>query len=303
MVSVQNESPVATARRATTPTPTPTAVSGRSRNGKHRNVVGGVAAWIWLAVVLLPVYYVVITSITQQGAYYTRNPLAPPAKPTLDSYLLVLKSGFGVYFTNSLIVTLSTVVVTTIVCLLAAYAIVRSRKKLVRGVYSLFLLGLAIPLQATVIPLFYVLGRVGLYDTLAAVVLPSIAFAIPITVLILVNFIRDIPGELFESMRVDGAGQWTLLWNLVLPLSRSALATVSIYNALQVWNGFLLPLVLTQSDNRRVLPLALWNFQGQFSINVPATLAAVVLSLLPILVLYLLARRQLVAGLTAGAGR
>jgi raffinose/stachyose/melibiose transport system permease protein len=266
-------------------------------------VLGGLAAWIWLAIILLPVYYVVITSITNQGSYYTRNPLLPPSDPTLDSYALVLKSGFGTYFLNSVIVTLATVVVTTIVCLLAAYAIVRSRRWVVRSTYSLFLLGLAIPLQATVIPLFFLIGRVGLYDSLAAIVLPSIAFAIPITVLILVNFIRDVPGELFEAMRVDGAGQWATFWRLVVPLSRSAIATVAIYDALQVWNGFLLPLVLTQSDDKRVLPLALWNFQGQFSINVPATLAAVVLSALPILVLYLLARRQLVAGLTAGAGR
>ncbi|PZE23251.1 MULTISPECIES: carbohydrate ABC transporter permease [unclassified Curtobacterium] len=285
-------------------TTTRTNGAGRPRRTRaNRNVVGAVAAWVWLAVVLLPIYYVVITSITAQGSYYTRNPLAPPTHPTLASYALVLQSGFGVYFANSVIVSLVTVVVTTAVCLLAAYAIVRSRRWIVRSTYSLFLLGLAIPLQATVIPLFFVLGRVGLYDTLAAVILPSIAFAIPITVLILVNFIRDIPGELFEAMRVDGAGQWAILWRLVLPLSRSSIATVAIYDALQVWNGFLLPLVLTQSDDKRVLPLALWNFQGQFSINVPATLAAVVLSALPILVLYLLARRQLVAGLTMGAGK
>ncbi|MBF4590728.1 carbohydrate ABC transporter permease [Curtobacterium sp. VKM Ac-1395] len=275
----------------------------RRRQGQRPNVVGGVAAWIWLAVVLLPIYYVLVTSLTAQGSYYTRNPLAPPTDATFDSYLLVLQSGFGTYFLNSVVVTLSTVVVTTMVCLLAAYAIVRSRRWVVRSTYSLFLLGLAIPLQATIIPLFFILGRVGLYDTLPAIILPSIAFAIPITVLILVNFIRDIPGELFEAMRVDGAGQWQVFWRLVLPLSRSSIATVAIYDALQVWNGFLLPLVLTQSDDRRVLPLALWNFQGQFSVNVPATLAAVVLSALPLLVLYLLARRQLVAGLTAGAGK
>lgn len=274
------------------------------RTRRHdRNLGGAAAAWIWLAVVLLPVYYVVITSVTTQGSYYTRNPLAPPARPTFESYALVLRSGFGVYFTNSVIVTVVTVAATTAVCLLAAYAIVRSRGWIVRGSYALFLLGLAIPLQATVVPLFFVLGRIGLYDTLAALILPSIAFAIPISVLVLVNFIRDIPRELFQSMHVDGAGQWALLWHLVMPLSRSAMATVAIYDALQVWNGFLLPLVLTQSDDKRVLPLALWNFQGQFSINVPATLAAVVLSAVPILVLYLLARRQFVAGLTAGAGR
>lgn len=117
------------------------------------------------------------------------------------------------------------------------------------------------------------------------------------------NFLRDIPKELFESMFVDGATNAQILTRLVVPLARPAIGTVVIYDALQVWNGFLLPLVLTQSENIRVLPLALWNFQGQFSIDVPATLAAVVLSAVPVLVLYVLARRQLVSGLTAGVGK
>jgi raffinose/stachyose/melibiose transport system permease protein len=122
-------------------------------------------------------------------------------------------------------------------------------------------------------------------------------------VLILVTFVRDIPAELFDAMRVDGAGEWRTLWTLVLPLSRPALMTVSIYDALTVWNGFLFPLILTQSPQNRVLPLALWSFQGQFTVNVPAVLAAVVLSSLPILTLYVIGRRQLIAGLTAGFGK
>ncbi|MFM9695054.1 carbohydrate ABC transporter permease [Streptomyces europaeiscabiei] len=142
-----------------------------------------------------------------------------------------------------------------------------------------------------------------MYDTLGAIVLPSAAFAIPLTVIILVNFLRDIPDELYESMRADGAGDWRMLWNLALPLSRPALITVVIYDALNVWNGFLFPLILTQSPDKRTLPLFVWSFQGEFTINVPAILAVVVLSTLPILVLYVLGRRQLIGGLTAGFGK
>jgi raffinose/stachyose/melibiose transport system permease protein len=183
---------------------------------------------------------------------------------------------------------------------MAAYAIVRSNTRFVRATFGLFLLGLAIPLQATIIPLFYMLSKAGLYDTLAALILPSIAFAIPLTVLILANFIRDIPKELFESMKVDGTSNWRMLFSLVIPLSRPAIVTVGLYNALGVWNGFLFPLILTQSPDKRVLPLSLWTFQGQFSVNVPAVLAAVVLSTLPVFVLYVFGRRQLVSGMTAG---
>ena len=114
---------------------------------------------------------------------------------------------------------------------------------------------------------------------------------------------RDIPGELFEAMRVDGAGDWRTLTTLVLPLAKPALTTVAIYNGLNVWNGFIFPLVLTQSPDKRVLPLALWTFQGEFTANIPAVLAAVVLSTLPIVVLYIFGRRQLLAGLTAGVGK
>ena len=147
---------------------------------------------------------------------------------------------------------------------------------------------------------YYLIVQLGLYDTLWAIILPSIGFAIPLTVLILVNFLRDVPGELFESMRLDGASDWRMLWALVVPLSKPAIITVAIYDALNVWNGFLFPLVLTQSSDKRVLPLSLWAFQGSFTVNVPAILAAVVLSVLLILAAYAVGRRQLVAGLTAG---
>jgi raffinose/stachyose/melibiose transport system permease protein len=119
-------------------------------------------------------------------------------------------------------------------------------------------------------------------------------------VLILGNSIRDVPKELFESMRLDGASEWGTMWRLAFPLTRPALVTVGVYQALQVWNAFLLPLVLTQSPELRVLPLALWTFQGQYTINIPAVLASVILSTLPILAIYIIGRRQLLSGLAAG---
>ena len=148
-----------------------------------------------------------------------------------------------------------------------------ARGSILRGVNWIFLTGLAIPLQATIIPVYLIIIKLGLYDSLAAIILPSIAFAIPLSVLVLSNFIRDVPKELFESMRTDGASDWGTMWHLAFPLTRPALVTVTVYNGLAVWNGFLLPLILTQSPDKRLLPLALWTFQGQYSINVPAVLA------------------------------
>jgi raffinose/stachyose/melibiose transport system permease protein len=274
----------------------------RGRGARRRpNWLGGAAGWLWLLIIIVPIYWIVITSFKTQSNYFTMNPLAPPTEPTLDNYQVVIEADFARYFINSVIVTLGAVVPAVLISFMAAYAIVRAGDRwLLRSANSLFLMGLAIPLQATIIPVYLIIIRLHMYDTLLAIILPSIAFAIPLSVLVLSNFVRDVPKELFDSMRVDGASEWGTLWHLAFPLTRPALVTVSIYSGLAIWNGFLLPLILTQSPNQRTLPLALWTFQGQYSVNVPAVLASVVLTTLPILTLYVVGRRQLLSGLTAG---
>jgi raffinose/stachyose/melibiose transport system permease protein len=253
---------------------------------------------------MVPLYWIVVTSFKDQSAYFTQNPLALPSAPTIANYKLVIQSDFPRYFLNSVIVTAGTILPAVAISFMAAYAVVRGAgSRFLAGVNGLFLMGLAIPLQATIIPVYLLIIRMHLYDSLLAIILPSIAFSIPLSVLVLTNFIRDVPKELFESMRVDGASEWGMLRRLALPLTRPALVTVSIYNGLGVWNGFLLPLILTQSPDKRTLPLALWTFQGQYSVNVPAVLASVVLTTLPIVILYALGRRQLLSGLTAGFSR
>ena len=273
----------------------------RGRGARRPNWLAGAAGWLWLVIVIVPVYWIVITSFKTQSNYFTTNPFAPSTEPTLDNYRMVIEADFARYFVNSVIVALGAVVPAVLVSFMAAYAIVRGGdQRLLRSVNSLFLMGLAIPLQAAIIPIYLIIIRLQLYDTLLAIILPSIAFAIPLSVLVLSNFIRDVPKELFDSMRVDGASEWVTLWHLAFPLTRPALVTVSIYSGLGIWNGFLLPLILIQSPEQRTLPLALFEFQGQYSINVPAVLAAVVLTTLPILILYAVGRRQLLSGLTAG---
>jgi len=273
----------------------------RGRGARRPNWLAGAAGWLWLVIVIVPIYWIVITSFKTQSNYFTTNPFAPPTAPTLENYQVVIEADFARYFVNSVIVALGAVVPAVLVSFMAAYAIVRAGdQRLLRSVNSLFLMGLAIPLQAAIIPIYLIIIRLHLYDTLLAIILPSIAFAIPLSVLVLSNFIRDVPKELFDSMRVDGASEWVTLWHLAFPLTRPALVTVSIYSGLAIWNGFLLPLILIQSPNQRTLPLALWAFQGEYSINVPAVLASVVLTTLPILILYVVGRRQLLSGLTAG---
>jgi raffinose/stachyose/melibiose transport system permease protein len=268
------------------------------------NWVGGTFGWIWLLVVMVPLYWVVITSFKTQSNYFVTNTFAPPSDPTFDNYRLVIENDFVRYFFNSVVVSVGAVGPAVLMSFMAAYAIVRGAgNRWLRAVNGLFLMGLAIPLQAVIIPVYLIIIRLKMYDTLAAIILPSMAFAIPLSVLVLTNFIRDVPKELFESMRMDGATEWATLWRLAFPLTRPALVTVTIYNALGIWNGFILPLILTQSPEQRTMPLALWNFQGQFGVNVPAIAASITLTTIPIVLTYAIGRRQLLSGLTAGFGK
>jgi raffinose/stachyose/melibiose transport system permease protein len=265
------------------------------------NWVGGSLAWLWFFVVVIPIYWIVVTSFKSQDVYFSMNPFALPTTPTMENYKMVVESDFVRYFTNSLIVTVGALIPAVAISFMAAFAIVRGgRTRFLRFSNTLFLMGLAIPLQAVIIPVYLIIIEMQLYDTLTALILPQIAFAIPLSVLILSNFIRDVPKELFESMRMDGATEWGTLWRLAFPLTRPALVTVLIYQGLGIWNGFILPLILTQSPEQRTLPLGLWSFQGQYGVNVPAVLASVVLTTLPILICYAIGRRQLLSGLTAG---
>jgi raffinose/stachyose/melibiose transport system permease protein len=277
----------------------------RRRGFRGINWLGGSLSWLWLLIVMIPIYWIVVTSFKTSSNFFDTNPFVPPAEPSLENYRLVIESDFIRYFGNSVVVALGTVLPAVLFSFMAAYAIIRGQanSRFLRMSNSLFLMGLAIPLQAVIIPVYLIMIKLQMYDTLGAIILPSIGFAIPLSVLVLANFIRDVPKELFESMRMDGATEWGTLWHLAFPLTRPALVTVAIYQGLQSWNGFLLPLVLTTAPEQRTLPLALWTFQGQYSVNVPAVLASVVLTTLPILILYAIGRRQLLSGLTAGFGK
>jgi raffinose/stachyose/melibiose transport system permease protein len=255
---------------------------------------------IWLVIAFYPVFYMFINSLSTQEDFFSGANYLPPAHPTLANYLDVLSNDFGTYFTNSVFVTIVSVGVTVTISFLAAYAITRMQGRYTRLVLNLFLVGLAVPLQATIIPLYVLITNLHLYDTLYALILPNVAFSIPLTVLVLSTYLRDIPQELYQAMELDGAGHGKIVRALVFPLARPALMTVVIYNALHIWNGFLFALILTQSSEVRVLPMALWQYEGEYNTNVPAIMAAVFLSVLPIVLLYIFGRRYLLRGLIAG---
>jgi raffinose/stachyose/melibiose transport system permease protein len=266
-------------------------------------VITFVLATVWLVIVLGPLYYMILASLRSQGSYLTANPWVPAGGLSFANYGTVFTAGLGRYLLNSVIVTVGCLVVTLLFSLGAAFRVVRNSTRGAAGSFRVLLVGLAIPIQAIIVPLYLLVYRAHLYDTLAALILTMSAAAIPVSVLIMASFLRDIPRELIGAVLVDGGSEWTVFRRLIWPLARPVLATLSIYDGLNVWNNFILPLVLTQSSSVSVLPLGLTKFQGQYAINVPAVMAAVLLSVLPLVVLFVLMRRQVMRSLGAIAVR
>ncbi|GMA28389.1 carbohydrate ABC transporter permease [Arenivirga flava] len=267
------------------------------------NWIAGAAALLWLAVVLLPVFLMLRASFESQGTYLANGPIALPTEFSLDNFARSFEIGFGRYLLNAGIIALGTVAIVLILVPPLAFAIVRSRSRTVRAVFRVLLIGLAVPAQVVVIPLYFLIDSLGLFDTLLGVILPTAAFVVPLTTLVLTGSMREISGETYEAMALDGAGSVRTFLNLVLPLSRGGIATIVVYTALNAWNGFLLPLILTRSPEVMVATVGLSQFRQQFSVDIPGLLSAVVLTIIPIFVVYLFARRALVAGLTGVGGK
>ncbi|MBV7697096.1 carbohydrate ABC transporter permease [Streptomyces sp. TRM70350] len=293
--------PTRTTSSRTTPPPPP---KRRRRHWtKRANPVAGLGSVLWLAIVIIPVYAMLSASLTPQDRALTGNPLSPPTDPTLDNYNTVLNTGFGHLLSNTAIVAVAVVAIVLVLSIPLAYVAVRTRDRWSGAAFRLFLLGVAIPAQAVVVPLYLLIAQLDLYDTLLAVILPTAAFTMPVSVLVLVGTLRDVSEDLYEAMALDGASPLRMLFQLTIPLAKGGISTVVIYAALQAWNGFLFPLIFTQSDGPRVLTLGLFNYVSQFGVNIPALLASVVLSGVPIFAVYLVARRALVGGLMGVGGK
>ncbi|GAA0990304.1 carbohydrate ABC transporter permease [Subtercola frigoramans] len=267
------------------------------------NIFAGFGSILWLIVVGVPLYVVLSASLQPRSSYLKGGPLSLPSSLTLENYASVFQNGFLLYLLNTVLVGIGVVALVLVLVLPLAYGVVRGRGRINMATFRVFLLGLAIPSQAVIIPLFLLINQLGLYDTLWAIILPTAAFSLPVSVLILTGSMRDISNELYEAMTLDGASPSKIFFTLVLPLSKSGISTIAVFTALQAWNGFLFPLILTQSQGTKVVTLGLFTFINQYGANVPGLLAAVILSALPILVVYLFARRALVSGLMGVGGK
>ncbi|ANY74910.1 carbohydrate ABC transporter permease [Paenibacillus ihbetae] len=250
---------------------------------------------------IIPLFWMVVNSFKEEQEYAS-SPFSLPHTLQISNYAKAWEvANMDVYFLNSIIITFASLIITVLLGALAAYFLSRFQFKL-RGVtYSLFLLGMLVPIHATLIPIFLIMQKLQLLDTYWSLILPYTAFHLSLTVFILEGFMRGFPKDLEESGVMDGAGVYRIFWSIILPITRPALATVIILNFIYNWNEYLFALVLITSTELKTLPLGLANFAGIETASLTLQMAALTIALIPILIFYLLLQKQLVNGMTAGA--
>ncbi len=255
----------------------------------------------WALVVLFPIYTMLINSLKPRREIF-RNPFIPPWPVTFEGYQTVWSDGrFDLYFRNSIFVALVSLVLIILLGSLAAYALAMWRSRWSTALYIFFIAGLMIPIRLGTINIFQIIQSLGLTDKTVSLIPVYVAMGLPISVFVLTTFIRGLPGELIDAAHVDGAGELRIYWSVILPLVRPALATVVIFNLIPVWNDLWFPLIFIRAEDQRTVILGVSLLFGQYQTNWTRVLAALSMSAIPILVLYLLMSKQFIRGLTAGA--
>lgn len=272
------------------------------RRSKQGWIAATVLAVLWMLVALVPFIFMVLTGFKQKLETIMYGAFHMPEKLYLQNYIDVITDpNFWVYFRNSVVVLVITLAILLFISACAAYPLSRFRFRLRGPIYVLIVAAMSVPIHVTMIPIFQLTINMGLYDTIWALVPTGVAFAAPISVFILTGFMEGIPHDLEEAAEIDGCGPYKRFFRVILPLASPGLSTLAIYNGVNIWNEFIFAFTLTQSNGNRTLPLALWNYQGQYSSNTAMIMACLTLSTVPMIVMFIILQDKLIKGMMAGA--
>jgi raffinose/stachyose/melibiose transport system permease protein len=250
---------------------------------------------------LYPLLWLITNSLKTDDEMFA-NPwsVLPSFQPA--NYSTAWVSGkIGTSFFNSVLVSLISVAVTIIVASMAAFALKRFKWKLSGLVMGMFLIGIMIPIHSTLIPLFMVFNKVGLLNKYISLVLPYVAFALPTSIFILGGFMASFPKEIEEAAIIDGCSMKGVFWRIIFPLSKSSIATISIFNFVNAWNELMFALIFMTDEKKMTLAVSLTRFKGQYSTSWTIQLAAVVIMVVPSLVTYFFLNDKIIKSLTIGA--
>ena len=253
------------------------------------------------AIILLPFFWMVSVSLKPGDEPFAIPAKLWPDRPTLDNYVTAFRPEFEIYFVNSIIVSLSTVVITVSLALLAAYSFTRSQARLVLICMSLVIAAQMFPASAVIIPIYKMMKSADLLNTYTSLILAYVTMTLPIAIWMLRGFLARLPVELDEAAAVDGCGPLRTFFFIILPLCRPGIIATSVFVLIVTWQEFLFALSFTSTKDMRTLPVGMNDFISQYGIRYGELMASSVLISLPVIVIFFLLQRQFVAGLTAGA--
>jgi raffinose/stachyose/melibiose transport system permease protein len=262
-----------------------------------------VLLWGYAVVAVGPLLFMLLSSM-RSGQEIFSDPLGLPSGFYFGNYVKTWRDAeFATYFGNSLVVVAGAVFIGTAVSAMAAYALARYRFRGQGLLIAYFIAGLTLPIRLAAVPIFYLLASMGLIDSRVGLALVYAASGVPFSIFILAAFFRGLPNELEEAARMDGAGEFRIFGLVMLPLVRPALATVALFQFVQLWNDFFFPLILLRTTEKYTLPVGLTYFFGQYQTDWGAVFAGLVITTLPLVLVFLLLTRQIVSGLVAGMSK
>jgi len=264
-----------------------------------------VIVWTFLLLLafvnLYPIGIMILSSFKSTREIFLK-PFSLPAVWRWQNYVSAWqRADFATYFKNSILVTAVSIASIILVSSMAAYVIARFDFKFKRGIYLYLLAGLALPTRLAIIPIFLIMRDLHLLDKLSELIIVYTAGGIAFSVFLLVNFFKKLPRDIEDSAKIDGAGAFRIYWQIDLPLLKPALVTVAMFNFIDVWNDFFFPLILLSSRAKKTIPLGLQAFFGEYTIEWDVLFAALNISVLPVLIIFLILSKQFIAGMTEGA--
>lgn len=250
---------------------------------------------------LYPLIWLVLNSFKTNSELFS-NPWGFSSEFMFENYKTAWIAGkIGISFFNSALVAVISMLITIIIASMAAFAITRLKWKLSGMVLSFFLLGVMIPIHSTLIPLFTMFNKIKLTNHYTALILPYVAFALPTSIFILTGFMSTISKEIEEAVIIDGGSMAGVFWRVILPLCKSSIATISIFNFVSMWNELMFALIFMSDPNKMTLPVSLTRFKGQYSTNWTVQLSAIVIMVIPSISVYLSLSDKIIESMTIGA--
>ena len=269
---------------------------------KKTQVIIYIGLIFWTLVNLFPVYWMFTFSLKSNPEIFGDNVVGLPKEWLWSNYTTALSTGkMGLYFMNSTIVATATILITLAVSLMATFALTRLIWKRRKTLNKFFMLGLTIPIHASIVPVYVTLSRLNMLSTYWALIIPYAAFSLAMAILVCVGFMNEIPRELDESACIDGCGVFGIFFRIIVPLMKPAVATVGIYTFLQCWNELLFATVFVSSGKYRTLPVGVQQLFGQYTTRWGPIGAALAIATIPTLIVYVFLSKRIQDSFIAGA--